>query len=156
MEVSAVERRGNGSGHGGPARGYSWPPFEKDNTAAMRHGATSERRIGPLARNHKRRVLRQIGLRASEIDPIGKAYLEHYTRLTAKVVLIDRYLDEVGVLDEHGSPRPCMNLYTRLHGAAVQALARLERHLGPRERDPFAALEAHLAEMRAVKDVNAD
>ncbi len=37
--------------------------------------------------------MRQIGLRASELDPVGKAYLEHYARLTAKVVLIDAYIE---------------------------------------------------------------
>lgn len=153
--MSAIERHGKGPGWGGPARGYTWPPFEEGNTAAMTHGATSERHIRPLARNHRRRVLRQIGLRASEIDPVGRAYLEHYCRLTAKVVLIDTFLDEVGVIDEHGNPRACMNLYVKMHNAAVQALARLERHLGPRERDPFLALEAHLAEMRAQKEADA-
>jgi hypothetical protein len=152
--LSTNEQHGKRPGWG-PARGYSWPPFAPGHTLSMKHGATSERRIGPLARNHRRRVLRQIGLRASEIDPVGRAFLEHYCRLIAKVVLIDNYLDEHGVLDEHGTPRPCMTLYVRLHNAAVQALTRLERHLGPRERDPFAALDAHLAEMRAAKEADA-
>jgi hypothetical protein len=35
---------------GGPARGYSWPPFEKGNTAAMTHGARSDRLVEPRAR----------------------------------------------------------------------------------------------------------
>ena len=30
------------------ARGYSWPPFEPGNGAAVRHGATSARRVQPL------------------------------------------------------------------------------------------------------------
>lgn len=32
-----------------PARGYSWPPFEKDHTLSLRHGANSPRVVEPLA-----------------------------------------------------------------------------------------------------------
>lgn len=32
-----------------PARGYSWPPFEAGNTAAVKHGIHSERAVVPLA-----------------------------------------------------------------------------------------------------------
>lgn len=115
------------------ARGYSWPPFERGNTASLTHGATSERKIRPLARTHCRRVLRQIGLRATDLDPIGKAYLEHYCRLTAKVILIDPYVDEHGLLDEEGTPLSCMRLYVQLSNSAVAALGKLERHLAARE-----------------------
>src|SRR5438552_3977803 len=55
-----TDRHGNGAGSGGPARSYSWPPFEKGHTFSTKHGATSERRIRPLARNHRRRVLRRL------------------------------------------------------------------------------------------------
>ena len=70
--------RSKGAGYGGPARGYSWPPFEVGNEAAVRHGATSERHIRPIAARHKRRVLRQMRTRVSDLDPIGRALLEHY------------------------------------------------------------------------------
>ena len=33
----------------GPARGYSWKPFEKDNMAAVTHGAYSDRIIAAKA-----------------------------------------------------------------------------------------------------------
>jgi hypothetical protein len=36
-------REANGAGHGGPARGYSWPPFEEGNTASLRHGLYASR-----------------------------------------------------------------------------------------------------------------
>jgi hypothetical protein len=32
-----------------PARGYSWPPFEKGHTLSLRHGANSPRVVEPLA-----------------------------------------------------------------------------------------------------------
>jgi hypothetical protein len=118
--------------------------FQDGNEWAVRHGATSERQIRPLARNHRRRFLRQIGLRASDLDPVGRALLEHYVRLTAKVVLIDRYLDEAGLLDEAGTPRPCADLYVRLHRAALAALGKLEAHLEART----PTLEEQLADLR--------
>ena len=31
-------KRGNGAGHGGPARGYSWEPFKPGHTLSLRHG----------------------------------------------------------------------------------------------------------------------
>jgi hypothetical protein len=68
-------------------------------------------------------------LRASDLNPTGRALLEHYVRLTSKVVLIDNYLDEVGVLDEQGQPQPCMKLYVQLHRTALSALGKLEAHL---------------------------
>jgi hypothetical protein len=42
-----VAKRGNGAGRGGPARGYSWPPFERGNTAAVTHSAYATAALGP-------------------------------------------------------------------------------------------------------------
>ena len=36
--MSELARRGNGRGRGGPARGYSWAPFEDGNDVALKHG----------------------------------------------------------------------------------------------------------------------
>jgi hypothetical protein len=50
----ALERR---EGVGGPARGYSWPPFQPDNDAALAHGSyrsdlrlSADERVEQLAR----------------------------------------------------------------------------------------------------------
>lgn len=42
--MSDVERAGAGD-----RRGYSWPPFEPGNDAALRHGAKSPRKVDPVA-----------------------------------------------------------------------------------------------------------
>jgi hypothetical protein len=42
-----AKRTGNGAGHGGPARGYSWEPFQKGHTLSRRHGLYSGR-FSPL------------------------------------------------------------------------------------------------------------
>jgi hypothetical protein len=44
---SSPARRGNGVGRGGPARGYSWPPFEKGNSARLVHGMYAQK-FSPL------------------------------------------------------------------------------------------------------------
>jgi hypothetical protein len=121
---------------------------EPGNVLALRHGSSSERQIRPLARNHRRRVLRQIRLRASDLDPVGKAYLEHYVRLTAKIELIDRYVDEHGLLRDDGEPQPAMRLYVSLHNSARLALQRLEQHLAERGVDVASALAAIRQEQR--------
>jgi hypothetical protein len=119
--------------------------FEPGNVVALRHGAFSEAQIRPVARNHRRKILRQIGLSPRDLDPVGRALLEHYTRLTAKIVAIDRYVDEVGVLDVDGTPRPCMTLYVQLHRAGLGALGRLEHHL---DRRIAPDLDSALAALR--------
>jgi Phage terminase, small subunit len=40
------KQRGNGAGRGGPARGYSWPPFQPGNQVARKHGGYSLLGIG--------------------------------------------------------------------------------------------------------------
>ena len=81
------------------------PPFAEGNTAALTHGATSETRIRPVARNHRRRVLRQLGLRAGELDPLARGYLDLYSRTVAKVELLDAHFAEHGLLKADGEPQ---------------------------------------------------
>jgi hypothetical protein len=127
-------------------RGIPKGDWEKRNRAALGnelhllHGATSERRIRPLARNHRRRLLRQFGLRASEIDPVGKAYLELLSRTTAKIALIDQWVDEHGLIRDDGSLQPCMTAYVSLTNSSRALLAKLAEHLRVEEKDPAAVL----------------
>ena len=92
--------------------------------------------------------MRQLRLRAGDLSPIGKGYLDAYVRLRAKIELIDDYLGEHGLIREDGSVQPVMGLYVSLQNAARLALGRLEQHLqqnhGP---DP---LEALMIEGRAI------
>ena len=37
-----------------PARGYSWPPFEKGNVLQLKHGTRSERTLAPVREEHAR------------------------------------------------------------------------------------------------------
>jgi DNA mismatch repair protein MutH len=124
------------------------PAFEPGNSAALRHGATIERQIRPVAANHRRRVLRRIGLSARDLDAIARGYLDLYVRLAAKIELADRYLEENGLLRPDGTPQPVLSTYTSWVNAARLALGRLEEHLRARIGqpciEPRAARSRHL------------
>ena len=127
-----------------PVGNGSRPPFQPGNEEPFVHGAFAPRHIEPVARNQKRRALRRFGIRARDLDPVGRALLGHYCALTAKTILIDAYLDEVGVIDDLGQPRPCMKVYIQCHRAALGALVRLEAHLN----QTLPSLEDQLAMLR--------
>jgi hypothetical protein len=67
-EVSpSFARRGNGPGHGGPARGYSWPPATEGNTLATKSGFW----MSPLLRPDDRGEVEEI---AASIRPLMPVY----------------------------------------------------------------------------------
>jgi len=116
------------------------------NSNAVKHGATSDDRIRPLARGHRRRVLRQLGLRAGDLDPLGRGYLDAYVRLVAKIDLLDAFYEEHGFLKPSGEPQESTRFYVSLANSARLALARLEGHLRERKVDPNEELRRYLAE----------
>src|SRR5262249_39779234 len=124
------------------------------NANATLHGATSEFRIRPLARNHRRRVLRQLRLSPRDLDPIGRGYLDAYVRLVAKIDLVDRYLAEVGLIREGGEPEPVLRFYVGLQNSARLALQRLEAHLVARMvvEEPLAVIEAEGRRLRLAAE----
>lgn len=73
------------------ARGYSWPPFEAGNTAAVTHGISSPRMVDPIVRRIKRE-LRSI----PELDylstPRFAEPLERYARVAAQSELIESWM----------------------------------------------------------------
>jgi hypothetical protein len=131
-------------------------PFEVGNTAATTHGATSERQIGTEAANQKRRLLRQIGLRANQLDGIGRALLDNYCRAQAKVVLLDHYFDREGFLTAKGTPRAATRVYFTAVNSARLALVRLNEHLKELQADPNQALADYLASKREYQVRNGD
>ncbi|HXH87349.1 MAG TPA: hypothetical protein VNI55_01915 [Gaiellaceae bacterium] len=121
----------------GRARGNAnLHPATPGNQLALKHGAANEARIRPAARNHRRRVLRQIGLRASDLDPIGRGYLDTFCRVQAKLEAIDAYIDREGLIRPNGEPQPVMRLYVSLANSARLSLSRLELHVRAHVSDP--------------------
>lgn len=121
-------------------------PAQPGNALALKHGATSEPRVRAVATVQKRRLLRQIGLRLSDLEGIGSALLDNWARAQAKVELMDAYAAEHGFLDEAGDPRPLAKTYFTALNSARLALARLEENVVQRHRAKGDALRAHLDE----------
>ena len=120
--------------------------FESGNAVALRHGARSERQIARRATVEKRRLLRQIGIRQSDLESVGQALLLNWSRAAAALTLMDDYAAHQGWLDENGEPRGFARLYVSMLNAERLALRALGEHLRADVRDPFEALELHLRE----------
>ena len=120
-----------------PRPAVSGPP---GNTTAVTHGASAESQIRPAARSQKRRLLRQIGLAAS--DPMESAgrCSDNWARAQAKVELCDRYFAERGFLDADGEPVAGTKVYFVAVNSARLALVRLREHLEARHASPLPAL----------------
>lgn len=111
---------------GTPARGYSWPPFTEGNDAAEKHGAWSERKWRPIA-DVLAEVLPTIAPWATRDAYAGAA--ASLCRVEAQLWLVSEYLNDVGLLDAEGEPRPATKLADRLESRA-QSL-RTELGLSP-------------------------
>ena len=101
---------------GAEARGYAWPPFEPGNDAATTHGAHSERRWRPLA---DRLAAEAVELAPWLTRPAFARAVGAWSAAEAKLSLVDEWLDEHGLLDEHGIPHPANGLSDRLHARAI-------------------------------------
>lgn len=94
----------------------------ESNSAALRHGAWSPRKVDPLAEE-----LVQMALVGAAYlgDPSYAAALYAWARAEARVQLLAEYLDEHGPLDEHGSPRPALDALVRCERLAGEQRVRL-------------------------------
>lgn len=95
-------RRGRGKGHGGPARGYSWPPAAPGNTLALKHGAHSPSVYEPIAAELVAAVIAE----REDVVPYRHA-VEAWADAEARAALLREHLakDDVGMLDDEGEPR---------------------------------------------------
>lgn len=120
-----------------PARGYSWPPFEPGNLAALRHGARSERMVRPIAD----RLAAELATAAPwATQPAFAAEVQAWAWAEARCVLLRAWLDEHGLLDDEGEPRPAAGELARAEASASKARANLG--LSPRA---WAQLRAAMA-----------
>jgi hypothetical protein len=147
-----------------PARGYAWPPFEAENFAALRHGAHSPRKVRPLA-DEIARALPEVApwtaRPAFELVRASLAWVE------AQLVLLQAFVDEHGMLDADGQPRPAVSLAARLEsrasslraelGLTPQSLAKLLSNLATvaaagGDGDGLASLKAEGARILAARE----
>jgi hypothetical protein len=114
--------------------------------ATVQHGATSARVVTPLAQKHARRLLRQRGVTASDLSPLGRGLLHNWARVAAQLQLLDQHAERVGGLidTETGEPRPFVNLWLRLVEAERRSLVAMAQHIDKRDGNPRAELHAYI------------
>jgi len=100
----------------------------------MLHGARSEPTVRRVATVQKRRLLRQIGLRARDLDGIGQGYLDLWARAQSKVELMDAWSAEHGFITDEGKPPGFVAVYLAAVNSARLALTKLEEHLRARNK----------------------
>lgn len=105
-----------------PARGYTWEPFKPGHTLSMRHGAYSPRRVDPVAAEL---VEYAVEVAPYLADPGYALALHAWADAEARAQLLRAYVDEHGLLDEKGRPRPCVGDLHRFERRAAEARTRL-------------------------------
>jgi hypothetical protein len=111
-------RKGNGPGRGGPARG-KYEPFTPGHERSTKHGAWSEsdRYAAPIAAVLEAELPTVAPWTAA---PAFTYTVKSWAHQEALAVLIRRWLDKVGTLDENGQPRPAVNLLGTIEGRLVK------------------------------------
>ncbi len=107
-----------------PARGYTktHPPFEEGNRVALRHGAVSPRTISPVAEALADEV---VAVAPWLGRPAFAAAVKAWSWSEAQCVLLRQWLDEHGVVDDEGNPRPAAAFLAKVEGRAANLRARL-------------------------------
>ena len=98
-----------------PGASGSWPPFTIDNEAATTHGAHSPRRVASLAAEVGRELPRTAPWTRSEAFARARLSLAW---CEAQLALVRGYVDEHGVLDDEGRPRPAAMFLDKLEARA--------------------------------------
>jgi hypothetical protein len=152
-----------GPGHGGPGRGYSWPPFQPGNLDALKHGARSPRILAPIAE--------QLAGGLADLAPWTSAAsfqgtVASWSWAEAQAVVLRAYLDEHGLVDDDGQPRPAAGMLERVEArlaglraqlgltplALGKLLATLSQVDGDKGAEGLEALRRVGAELRAAAD----
>jgi hypothetical protein len=124
--------RANGAGKG-PARGYSWPPFENGNSAASRHSF-----YATALQASEREEVQEIADAIRELSPLDGESQEPLVQLTAAQFWRQRVA--VKYIDEHGIDQ-------------VAKSSSLLRDLSTLERSLLANLKALALTPQAAADL---
>jgi hypothetical protein len=141
-----------------PARGGvtvpkgQWAPqIKKGETLALKHGAWADRVVDPVAKELVGVVLAQVGYLG---DPSYEPAVWAWARAEARVLVLAKWLDESGTLDEHGVPRPALAALKDFERLASTARSRLG--LDPLSRAALgrdvAAQQVDLARLMSAMD----
>lgn len=118
-------------------RPLSAAQLEQRRTAATSHGARSPTQIQRRARIHRRRFLRQMRMRAGDLDAISLSYLDGYCRALGKLDLYDASEVERDPREYHAALNSARLWMAKLE----DRLRKLGMDTG-RRTDPLAVLHA--------------
>jgi hypothetical protein len=142
----------------GPARGYSRPPFEPGNEAAVRSGFWVDPKLRPEHRAELEEIRAVIVEQLPYDGPFGLAVDQLAQRVWRQRRAL-RDLDEHGLIRD-GKPAPILDHLTKLENAIMRDLEALgltprsasELIERARQADPFAGLRTHLAAKREAAE----
>lgn len=97
-------------------------PFPEGHELATRHGAHSARRVEPIAAELVETVLEHAPFLA---EPSFDRALRAWARAEARCALLDDWLDEHGLLDDEGTPRPAAEFARKQEELALKHRTRL-------------------------------
>jgi hypothetical protein len=151
-----IQRRGDRPRPGEPGyvderattgqRRYRWPQFTKDNEMAVRHGATVDRIVDPVAEQFVEGLLE----RRPDLVKFPEA-LHAWGRAEARCLLLESWFVEHGLLDAKGKPTASESLLSSSERLAMQLRERLG--LDPKSEAELARGQAEAA--RSVVDLDA-
>jgi hypothetical protein len=94
MADGSIQRRGNGRGRGGPARGYSWAPFEAGHRLSTKHGAYSSVAIGPRASEIADELRAELVIYTAADEPVVRLLALTLARIERASEALDRVDEE--------------------------------------------------------------
>ncbi len=106
-----------------PARGYTWPPFEDGNTAALTHGAWSPRTVQPIADEV---FAHFVAVAPWVTSPAFEGTVRSLAWAEAQARLLRADIDAHGIYDDEGEERAAVRTLDRIEGR----LAKLRDQLG--------------------------
>lgn len=106
-----------------PLQPWQRAPFTPGNEAGLRHGGYSPRKVDELTRS----IVESLAGVADylEREPAFAASVWGWARAEARLQLVSEWLDENGLLDAKGRPRPAAALVVKLERQAQEARDRL-------------------------------
>jgi hypothetical protein len=117
-----IENWGKGPGHGGPARGYSWPPAEPGNTLAVKSGFW----MSPMLRDEDIAEVNEIAAAIRDLMPVWRPEFEPAVELLScriwRVRRGYRDLSEHGLIRD-GQPASVLSALAKAEGAISRDLA---------------------------------
>jgi hypothetical protein len=120
----------------------------------LQHGGKATVALAPTVRGVKRELCKRLGVRLSDLDAAGREAVDLYARARAKLAAIDNWLTDHPMLDDSGTPAPCLALYSTLLNTSSRLLAQVLAVLEQKAREDSRydhAVQALIAEGRKTK-----